>query len=57
MKQRELVQTLLHKAAQDIAVLEEVKDSEKIDDATFGFHAQQAVEKLLKSGSRLSASS
>ena len=48
MKQRELVRTLLHKAAQDEAVLDELLPHPRFDDATVGFHAQQAVEKLLK---------
>ena len=48
MKQRELVQILLHKAAQDEAVLAELLPNPKFDDETVGFHAQQAVEKLLK---------
>ena len=48
MKQRELVRTLLHKAAQDEAVLAELLPNRHFDDATVGFHAQQAVEKLLK---------
>lgn len=48
MKRRELVQMLLHKAAQDEAVLAELLPNRKFDDATVGFHAQQAVEKLLK---------
>jgi HEPN domain-containing protein len=48
MKRGELVGGLLHKAAQDEAVLEELLASPRIDDATIRFHAQQAVEKLLK---------
>ena len=48
MKRRELVQTLLRKAAQDEAVLEALLPDPKFDNETVGFHAQQAVEKLLK---------
>ena len=48
MKRREMVRLLLHKAAQDEAVLEELLPNPKFDDETVGFHAQQAVEKLLK---------
>jgi HEPN domain-containing protein len=48
MKQPELVRLLLHKAAQGEAVLEELLADPKFDDETVGFHAQQAVEKLLK---------
>jgi len=48
MKRREMVRTLLHKAAQDEAVVEALAGDRKFDDETVGFHAQQAVEKLLK---------
>ena len=48
MKQSELVRLLLHKATQDEAVLEELLGDRRFDDETVGFHAQQAVEKLLK---------
>lgn len=48
MRQAELVQRLLHKAAQDEAVLEKLLSDPTFDDETVGFHAQQAVEKLLK---------
>lgn len=48
MKQPELVQLLLHKAHQDEAVLAKLLSDEEIDDEIIGFHAQQAVEKLLK---------
>lgn len=48
MKRLEMVQVLLHKAAQDEAVLETLVADPKFDDETVGFHAQQAVEKLLK---------
>jgi len=48
MKRLEMVQMLLRKAAQDEAVLETLVTDPKFDDETVGFHAQQAVEKLLK---------
>lgn len=38
----------LHKAAQDEAILEKLLPDPTFDDETVGFHAQQAVEKLLK---------
>lgn len=47
MKLSEHVRTLLHKAAQDEAVLAELAEDFKFDDETVGFHAQQAGEKLL----------
>ncbi len=39
---------LLRKARQDELVLERLLDDREVDDDTLGFHAQQAVEKLLK---------
>jgi HEPN domain-containing protein len=48
MKQPELVRLLLHKARQDEAVLAKLVGDAELDDETLGFHAQQAVEKLLK---------
>jgi HEPN domain-containing protein len=48
MRQRELVRVLLHKAAQDEAVLRSLLPDSTFDTATLGFHAQQAMEKLLK---------
>jgi len=48
MKRLQMVRVLLHKAAQDEAVLEALVNDPKFDDDTVGFHAQQAVEKLLK---------
>ena len=48
MNLSEHVRTLLHKAAQDEAVLAELAEDAKFDDETVGFHAQQAAEKLLK---------
>lgn len=48
MKRLEMVQRLLRKAAQDEAVLEALVADPNFEDETVGFHAQQAVEKLLK---------
>jgi len=48
MKQLEMVRMLLRKARQDEAVVEALVGDPKFDDETVGFHAQQAVEKLLK---------
>ena len=48
MRQHEQALLLLHKALEDIALLSEVLSSEKVSDGIVGFHAQQAVEKLLK---------
>ena len=48
MKQPEQTRRLLHKAGQDEAVMDALMGQTAIDDETFGFHAQQAVEKLLK---------
>lgn len=45
MKQRELVRTLLHKAAQDEAAMSRLMPDADLDDEIIGFHAQQAVEK------------
>lgn len=39
---------LLRKAAEGEALLDEVIDSPRVTNAVFGFHAQQAAEKLLK---------
>jgi hypothetical protein len=39
---------LLHKAAQDEAPLQRLLPHADLDDELIGFHAQQAVEKLLK---------
>lgn len=41
-------EVLLRKARQDELVLERLLDDREVDDDTLGFHAQQAVEKLLK---------
>jgi HEPN domain-containing protein len=48
MKRLEMVRNLLHRAAQDQAVLEALLPNPEFDIETIGFHAQQAVEKLLK---------
>lgn len=41
-------QQLLRAAAEDEAVVRELAESTAIGDSVIGFHAQQAVEKLLK---------
>jgi len=41
-------EVLLHKARQDELVVERLLGDRDVDDDTLGFHAQQAVEKLLK---------
>lgn len=38
----------MNKASEDEALLDEILDSERISDEIIGFHAQQAIEKLLK---------
>jgi len=48
MKQHEQALLLLGKAAEDEALLDEVVTSERVSDGVFGFHCQQAAEKLLK---------
>ena len=48
MKHHEKALLLLEKASEDEALLDEILDSERISDEIIGFHAQQAVEKLLK---------
>lgn len=45
---REHAELLLRKAAEDEALLDEVIDSSNISDEVFGFHCQQAAEKLIK---------
>ena len=47
MKPRDACQVLLLKAADDEDVLDATLAGAKISDEIFGFHAQQAVEKLL----------
>ncbi len=48
MKHHEKALLLLNKASEDEALLDEILDSERISDEIIGFHAQQAIEKLLK---------
>jgi len=48
MKQREQALLFVKKACQDEALLSEVVSSRAVSDETFGFHCQQAAEKLLK---------
>jgi len=48
MKQREQALLLLHKAAQDEALLDQVLTSDQVSDEIIGFHCQQAAEKILK---------
>ena len=48
MKQHEQALLFLRKAAEDEALLDEVLRSDRVSDATIGFHCQQAAEKLLK---------
>lgn len=48
MRQREQAQLYLKKAAEDENLLDEVIESDRVSDEIFGFHCQQAAEKLLK---------
>ncbi len=48
MKQHEQALLFLKKASADSTLLSEIVSSERISDEIFGFHAQQAAEKLLK---------
>ena len=48
MKQLEEAERLLKKAAEDECLLDQTLTNEKVADATWGFHAQQAAEKILK---------
>ena len=48
MKQHEQALLFLKKAAEDEALLDAVITVLSVADATFGFHCQQAAEKLLK---------
>jgi len=48
MKQHEQAVLLVRKAAEDGVLLSELVSSERISNEIFGFHAQQASEKLLK---------
>lgn len=44
----ELICTLIRKAEEDMVLLEKIVDDEDISSEIFGFHSQQAIEKLLK---------
>jgi len=48
MRQHDQALLLLEKAGQDESLLDEVIASERVSDEIFGFHCQQAAEKLLK---------
>ncbi len=48
MKQHEQAEIFLRKAQQDEDLLDVIFTSTKVSDEIFGFHCQQAVEKLLK---------
>lgn len=48
MKRREQAILLFRKAREDEDLLLEILDSERVSDEIFGFHCQQAAEKLLK---------
>lgn len=48
MRQHEQALLFLKKAGEDEALLSEVFSSKKVSDEIFGFHCQQAAEKLLK---------
>ena len=48
MKQHEQALLFIKKACQDEALLAEVISSKAVSDEAFGFHCQQAAEKLLK---------
>ncbi len=48
MRQLEQAMLLVKKAADDEALLAEILSSRHVSDEIFGFHCQQAAEKLLK---------
>jgi HEPN domain-containing protein len=48
MKQHEQALLFLKKAGEDEALLDAVVDEQRVADSIFGFHCQQAAEKLLK---------
>ena len=48
MRQHEQAMLLVKKAADDEALLAEILPSSHVSDEIFGFHCQQAAEKLLK---------
>lgn len=47
--QRDFAARLLRKAGEDLAAVQALLDNESISDDVIGFHAQQAVEKAMKS--------
>jgi hypothetical protein len=49
MKRREQALLLPAKAAQDESLLDAVMDVDTVADEVFGFHCQQAAEKIIKS--------
>ncbi len=46
--EQEQIALLISKAADDVYVLDKLVDDEDAPDSVYGFHAQQATEKLLK---------
>ena len=48
MRQHEQAMLLVKKAGDDEALLAEILSSHRVSDEIFGFHCQQAAEKLLK---------
>ena len=48
MSAREEAESFLRKAEEDLRAIRAMVSAEDFTDAIFGFHAQQAVEKLLK---------
>jgi len=48
MKRHEQASLFLRKAAQDEALLDAVVECDSVSDEVFGFHCQQAAEKILK---------
>jgi HEPN domain-containing protein len=48
MKRREQALLLLAKAAQDESLLDAVMDVDTVADEVFGFHCQQAAEKMIE---------
>ncbi len=50
MRSRELAELLLRKAAQDEFTLKKLSPDPASPDEVLGFHAQQAIEKMLKYG-------
>lgn len=48
MKQNELAKKFLNKAEEDLILIHEIMNNTKISDEIYGFHCQQAAEKILK---------